>query len=80
MKTWHVSFDASFLPMIVCTCSDMDTVRKPPRCRERVTFDGIEAETRADAIQAAINLFRLDHPESDKPEDIARRSIEAWII
>lgn len=80
MKSWHVSFDASFFPMRECRCNHMITVRTPPRCKERVTFNGIEAETKADAIKAAINLFRLDHPESDEPEDVDRYSIEAWII
>jgi len=78
MKTWHVKFNASFLGC--CGCVEMAHVRIFPACHDTVSFPSIEAKTKREAINAAILLFRLDHPEADHPGDIIEGSATAWVV
>lgn len=79
MKTWVVKMLVTDCWLLSCpdenrpskTACDLACARAPRfPCRKQVIFDGIEAENREDAVQAAELLAMMDRPWMERGKDI----------
>lgn len=78
MKTWFVKLLVTDCHRLTkphggtgaMVCSVECARRREIPCQTRVIFDGIEAENRADAVQAAELLAMMDRPWMERGKDI----------